>query len=1042
MPVLYPVRLFAVIALFLLTAAALSGQQSATGTVVGEDGLPLIGVSILVANSSSGTITDADGRYSLSTAPGAELVFSYTGYTTQRLSVPPSGALDVTLQSGALLDEVVVTALGITREKKALGYSVDELQADEITQLRQPNIVNAMQGQAAGVQVSSAGGGPGQAARIIIRGVNSIDPSADNQPLFVIDGIPISNETLTVGGGGSRNVSNRVADINPNDIETLTILKGGAATALYGLRASTGAVVITTKRGKAGKVSIDYSSSYGSETVNKFPDVQKTYTQGFGGAYDADSFWPSWGPTVAEARNQDPNHPAELFNNYENAFGRGEQWRNTVSVSGGDEKAQFRTSLSHLTHDGVLPFSTYENTSFLINADYRASEKFSFGGGMNYIRSGGNRVDADRFNTRLTYWAPQSDVNDFIQPDGSMNGYRFNGAGGNNPIYGEATNKFVDDVDRYIGNLKFTYSPTDYLTFNYLLGLDQYTDFRRNTGQGPVFVGAPNFEDNGLGFVEETSIRRRDLTSNINGILTKDVTPDFGVRFLAGFDVFDSNYNRTSVRGSELDIFDLYTLGNASVFTRSTNVTERRLLGLYGDLSFEFRKAVYLSITGRNDWTSTLPKDSRSFFYPSVSLGVVLSDLTELPEALSFVKFRASYAGIGKDTEPYRTNTIYATNNPINEGTLWTRGNQQGSPDLTPERTNTFEVGVDLRFLDNRIGVDFTWYNATSIDQILAVPVSNATGFTTFVLNAGSLRNRGVEMRLTATPVRTEKFSWDVSANFTRNRNEVLDIFEGLDEIPISSSFGYAGSSASIRLVPGLPYGNIYGTSYARFNPDLNPDPDEDPSLFIDESQPRLIGDDGFPVRETNQKILGNAQPQWFGAFNSTIRYERFSFSFMLDTRRGVQKYNQQGNFFSAFGISPETLNRNETIVFEGVTADGQPNTKEVFLGQGVGPDGEDYGVGYYRNVFRGVTENFIEDADWIRLRNVSLSYDLPASLFANNFLTGANVTFTGNNLWLSTPFSGYDPEGNQGNQNGDDGFGGFTYPNVRSYFVTLNVKL
>ena len=1019
-------------------------QQTVTGTVTGDGGEALIGVSVVLEGTGTGTVTDLDGSYAVTVREGNTLVFSYTGYGTISREVQAGETtIDVTLQAGAQLDEVVVTALGISRERKALGYAVEEIESDVIVRSQQNNLVNSLQGQVAGVQVSSSGGGPGQSARIIIRGINSLDPSADNEPLFVIDGIPVTNETLTVGGGASRNVSNRIADINPQDVASMTILKGGPATALYGLRAANGAIIITTKRGQAGKLSIDFASTYGTEEVNKYPDVQRTYTQGYEGVYDPDSFWPSWGPTVEEARRvaqeQGLSRPPDLFNNYENAYRTGDQWRNTLSVSGGNEKATFRTSLSHLDHEGVLPFSTYKNTSFRINANYRASEKFSFGGGVNYVRSGGNRVDADRFNTRLTYWAPEKDVNNYIREDGSMVGYRNGGTVGNNPIYGEATNKFIDDVDRYIGNLNFSYSPFPSLSFNYTIGLDQYSDFRQNYGQAAVYPGAPNFEDNfvdGLdGFVRETNLRRRDLTSNINGVFTKDLTPDFNLRFLAGFDVFDSQLERTFTSGEGLDIYDFFSLNNVSRVETGDLRVDRRLLGLYGDLSLSFRSAVYFTLTGRNDWSSTLPAENRSFFYPSASLGVVLGELTDLPSFMSFAKLRASYAGIGKDTDPYRTNVVYANAGgfPINEVTGWTRAGQKGANDLRPERTNTVEFGADLRFLDNRLAVDVTYYNAKSVDQIIPVPVSNATGFSTFILNAGSMRNRGVEVLLKGSPVVTTDFRWDVNLNYTRNRNEVIEILDGVEDIFIGSSFGYAGSSASIRLIKGQPYGNIYGQSYARFGAS-----EED--AFLDRSLPLLIGEDGFPVIESQQKILGNTQPDWFGALTNTLTYKGIGLSFQFDTRQGVQKYNQQGNFFSAFGIAPYTLDRDQTIVFEGVTADGSRNTTPVFLGQGTGPDGENYGAGYYRNRYRASTENFVEDANWFRLRNVSLSYALPTNLLENVFVSSAGVTLTGNNLWLSTPYSGFDPEGNQGNGNSDDGFGGFVYPSVRSFFVTLNL--
>lgn len=1027
---------------FLLIGLVPVSAQSilVSGTVTDqENGEPLIGVNVLVAGSSTGTVTDLNGSYQVQAPTDGTLRFSYTGYTPQDESVNNRNRIDVALQAGTQLDEVVVTALGISREKKALGYAVQELESEEITRAQQSNVVNALQGQVAGVQVTGAGGGPGQAARIIIRGINSLDPGANNQPLFVVDGIPISNETLTVGGDGvNRNVSNRAADLNPQDIESISVLKGGPATALYGLRAANGAVIITTKTGKSGKLTVDLQSSYGTETVNKFPETQKTYTQGFAGEYDPNSFWPTWGSTVEEARQQDPTHPATIFNNFENAYQNGNQWRNTLTISGGSDKATFRTSISRLDHEGVLPFSTYENTSFKLNANYQATDKFSFGGGINYINSGGDRVFADRFNERLVYWAPRVDVTDYIFENGTMKGYRNDGAIGNNPIYGEFSNKWIDDVDRYLGNLKFTYQPFEFLQLNYVVGMDQYTDFRRNFAPAPRGLAEENiFENNGLGFVNETRIRSRQVTSNINAILNFNPGEDFDVQFLVGYDIFDSSYDRVTTNGDELDIFDLYSLNNAANISTSSFTSTYRLLGLYGDLSLAYRSAIYLSITGRNDWSSALPKANRSFFYPSVSLGLVLSELTELPDFFSYAKLRASYAAIGKDTEPYRTNVVYssAPGFPIDGTTGWTRGNERGAPNLVPEQTATFEVGADLRFVNNRIGLDLTYYNSTSSDQIIPVPVSSATGFTSFILNAGSIENKGIEAILRLRPVATTDFNWDLNLNYTRNRNKVVEIRDGIEEIFLSSSFGYAGSSASISLIEGQPYGNIYGRSYARYTPNGSED-----DLFIDENAPLLIGEDGFPVIETDQKVLGNTQPDWFGAITNTFTWKDLSFSFMFDTRQGVQKYNQMGNFFAAFGIAPYTTNRNETIVFDGVLADGTPNTKAVWLGQGVGPDGEDYGAGYYRNRYRGSTENFVEEADWIRLRNVSLRYQLPTSLLESSFIQRAAITLTGNNLWLDTPYSGFDPEGNRGNQNIDDGFGGFTYPGVRSFFVSLNV--
>ncbi len=1029
--------------LLLFNTLGLMAQQI-SGRVTDEGGEPLIGASILIAGTGTGTVTDIDGTYELAAAAGDSLVVSYTGYTTQTLAVSDEPTLDITLGSGVALNEVVVTSLGISRDRKSLGYAVEEVDGEQLVQQRTTNLVSALQGQAAGVQITNAGGGPGQAARIIIRGINSLDPTANNEPLFVIDGIPISNETISAGGGSFRNVSNRASDINPQDIESVSILKGGAATALYGLRAANGAVIITTKKGQAGQLRVNFSTTAGTETINKVPDVQRTYTQGFGGDFDPDSFWPTWGSTVEEARAEDPERqPATNFNNYENGYERGHQFQTNLSLTGGSERATFLTSLAHATHQGVIPFSNYKNTNFRIGGEFKAGDKFTFGGTVTYINSGGDRVDANRYNESLSYWSPRVDVFDYRFPDGTMKGYRNDGRRGNNPVYGASSNKFTDDVDRYIGNVRFSFAPTDYLRFNYVLGLDSYTDSRFFRAPGPQGLANENVhEDNGLGFVEQTRITSRDLTSNITGILNLPITDDLDFQLLGGFDVFDSEYDRVGVRGEELDIFDLFTIGNAAQLFSSSFERRRRLMGIYGDLQFGYRNALYLSFTGRNDISSTLPTANRSFFYPSVSASVVFSELLDLGRALDYGKLRVSYAGIGKDTDPYRLSTVYVNPSgfPIDGTTGWARGNSRGSNTLVPERTNTFEIGVELRALQNRARLELNYYDATSNDQIIPVPVSLATGFSTFVLNAGSIRNHGIELSLGGTPVKTTDFTWDLGINFTRNRNEVVDIADGVEEIFVGSSFGYAGSTASIRLVKGEPYGNIYGRSYKRFEPNGDMEPDGPQKLNRD--APIVIGANGFPVIDNEQRILGNTQPSWFGALNTAFTYKSLSLRLLVDTRQGVQKYNQLGNWLAAFGIADYTENRNETIVFDGVLADGTENTKPVFLGQGTGPDGVNYGAGFYRNTYRGSTENFVEDADWIRLRNASLSYQLPQALFDGKVFKGAGLTLTGNNLLLATPFSGFDPEGNDTNSNGSDGLGGFTYPAVRSFLLTLNVSL
>ena len=1033
-------KLYALIGMlfFLMAPMFLSAQERPIqGNLSDDDGLPLIAANILIVETGLGAVTDFNGNYIIMASEGQTLRFSYVGYQPKEVKVRGQSEINVVLKEKTQLDEMIETSMGIARRDRTLGYVIDQIKSKDLELAVDDNLLNALHGKATGVMISGSGGGPGESARIIIRGINSLDPNADNQPLFVVDGVPIDNSTFTVGGGVSRTMSNRVADLNPDDIESMSILKGGAATALYGVRAANGAVIVTTKKGTGGGLKVDLTSSFGFENINKYPETQDMFTQGYftkgnNGKYDPNSFWPSWGSTVEEARAQDPTHPKKLYNNYKNGYQQVHKWRHTLAMSGGDEKSTFRLSLSNLDHVGVIPFSNYGNLSARFNGSIQATEKIKLTAGINYINSGGDRVNADRYNESLTYWAPRRDVMDYEFPDGTMKGYRNDGKVGNNPVYGAKTNKFTDDVDRYIGNFTIQYNVTDWFNIRYQAGLDQYTDFRFLRAPGPTGIPGENVhEDNGLGFVTETRIRNRDINSNLILNFNHQFTEKLKSNFLVGHDLLDQSYNRVTTGGEELAIWDWLSLNNVKPVTLSStsNLNNKRIVGAFGELLLEYDNTYFLTVTGRNDWSSTLPASNRSFFYPSASLSYVFTEQFEpFNGFLDYGKFRISYATIGKDTDPYRLSTVYATD----DIGAFTRGNTKGAPDLSPEKTTTFETGFNLEAMGGRAGLEFTFYNHLSKDQIVPVPTSQATGFSTFILNAGSIRNQGIEIGLDINPIISQKALWNIRFNFTSNKNKVVEIIEGVDEIFLGDSYGYSGATASLKLIPGQAYGNLYGTSYARYNGKEGITPDY--------SAPILIGEDGFPERNRDQLILGNTQPKWFGSVSTRFAFGNFEISALFDTRQGVQKYNQMSNFMSAFGISPFTEDRNTMVVFEGVTADGSPNTKSVFKGQGVGPDGNNYGAGYYRNVYRGITENFIEEADWVRLRNLTLSYKLPQSILANIPVSNIRISGVGHNLWLSTPFTGFDPEGNRGNGNADDGFGGFTYPSVRSFTFSINV--
>lgn len=1017
-------------------------SRQISGTVTDEKGGRMPLVSVLEKGTTNGTVTNENGDFNLTVgSTNATLVFTYTGMQQQEVRIGAADNYNITMKAtGGTLSEVVVTAMGIRRQKKSLGYATQEVKGEELLQSRQTNIVNALRGRTAGVQINSGGGAPGQGSRIVIRGIKSLNPNKDNQPLFIIDGIQMDNSTITANTAGSlRGLSNRAADINPDDVEAISILRGGAATALYGQAGSNGVVLITTKSARAGKMRISFTSTYGIEEVNKFPEVQMMFSQGQNSIYNPNEFFPSWGPTVEAAKAIDPTHPAQLYHHYARGYQQGNQFRNSLNLSGGNESALLTSSFSYSKQEGVIPNSDYKNISARVGAQFKVSNKLRFNPSFYYINSGGLRVNADRFNESLTYWSPRHDVKDYIKEDGTMKYYGTQ----NNPIYATKTNNFRDNVNRIIGTGDITYSPVNWLDLNYKLGLDYYADFRRHTAPGPLgIVGERQHEDNGLGFVNEDRLSNRILTSNAMATFKKDWTENFNTVLRAGNEVRERKYSRLSATGSELDVPTLLTINNAKVRNTTEYQELYRIVSAYGDLTMGWKNFLFLNLTGRNDWSSTLPAGYNSFFYPSASLSYAFSDHLKLPSFISSGKIRASLAETGKDTEPYETSTVYSSS--VLQSTsqvLWSRGDARGDQFLKPERTTSLEAGTELRFLQNRLGLDFTWYQLNSRDQIIPVSVSPTTGFSSVIINAGEIENKGIELVLSANPVRNANFSWEATINFARNRNKVVSIKEGLTEIVVGSHFGYSGSTATMKYVPGYAVGNIYGSSYLRYYGTKTDD-----KINVDYSLPLVIASTGtnagFPVRDGTQRLLGNSQPDWVGGINNSLTYKNLTLSFLWETQQGMERYNQLGNFMAAFGIAKFTEDRNTTSIFPGVLADGTPNTQPVWRNWGTGPDGRVYSQGYYRNIYRTITENFVEDASWVRLRNLSLSYNIPTKILGNSFVKGANVSLTGNNLVLFTDYSGFDPETSSFSAGSNiDAFTGFSYPAVRSYLFSINLN-
>ena len=1018
-----------IVCTFLLFFCNSYGQEI-SGLVTDVSGAPLPGVTIVVGGTNKGTTTDFDGNYTIAASTGNVLRFSYLGMKTQSVTVGLANVINVTMEEDSeQLSEVIVTAFGISQEKKALGYAAQSIDAESITQTKQTNLVSALQGQVAGVQITNSGGAPGQSARIIIRGINSLDPNADNQPLFVVDGVPIDNSTVE-SGGTPRGLTNRAADINPADVESMSILKGAAATALYGVRAANGAVIITTKKGKAGQVSVSFNSSLGFEELNRLPKLQDQYGQGFSGEYNPDSFWPSWGAPISEVAKTVEGHKYQ--DNWNRAFDTGVQTDNSLSISGGGEKATFYGSFGNFEQKGIIPFSDWGRTTAKLSGSVAMSEKFNFSGSVNYSNSGGNRVPHDRYMERMMYWAETQDVRDYINPDGTMKTY-----GNTNPIYDARFSTYKDNVNRLIGNLNLNYSPTDWLSLSYRVGTDFYSDARTEKTPGPKGIDGEQ-PLSSTGYLEETRINSRDITSNFYITLTKTFNEDWSTNLRLGNDIFERKYDRVRLRGEDFVIPEFFNVNNTRQVFASQGKSIRRLVGFYGDLMVNYKDYLYLNITGRNDFSSTLPKDNNSFFYPSFNVGYVFSEHLAIPEWFTFGKLRGSWAQVGKDTNPHVLGATFVSPSvyPLDGQVGFSRNSTFGDPALKPELTTSIEFGTQLAFFENRLNLDVTYYKSNAEDQIIPVPITDATGFSSYITNAGEIENQGVEIVLGGDIIKNNDLTWKMTANLSINDNKVKAIREGIDEIVVGSQFGYAGSRVTMKLIEGEAYGNLYGTSYERFGADPN-------SQFLESGLPIIIGDNGFPVKNNNQLILGNAVPKWIGGLRNELSYRNFDLSVLMDFRTGLEQYNQFDNFLSAFGKNEYTLARNDFRVFDGVLADGSPNTKEVWLGQGDGPDGNNYGAGFWRNSYRGISENFVYDASYIKLRSVSLAYNFGDKVLDRTPFTSLRLSVAANNIILYSPWDGFDPESFSAGAGGNAiGFTGLGFPGTQSYFLTLNVGL
>jgi TonB-linked SusC/RagA family outer membrane protein len=1037
-----------------------------TGTVISaEDGMPVPGASVMVKGTTTGTSTDANGKYSFAVPQTATtLVFSFIGLKSMEVQIAGRTVIDVTLESDALaLEEIVVTALGIRRETKALGYSVQTVSADDIGKSAEQNMMNALNAKVAGVSITSSSGAAGASTFMTIRGFSSI--TQNNQPLFVIDGVPIDNSqytptTLTAGVGHS----NRSIDINPDDVESISILKGGAATALYGIRAANGAVIITTKKGKAGeKMQVTYSSSITAERVSQMLQLQDKFAQGSGGNLNLGGTTASFGPKISDLRLNpdvknvyypdgvpvlfDPNNPAmanypkfSAYDNVNSFFQTGLTYNNSLTLSGGTEQTTYFFSLSNLSQEGIVPNNTFNRTTVSVSGETKLSQKFTTSARLAYTNSGGNRIQqgSNTSGVMLALYRmpvsfdmtggtsdPVNDPKSYMFTDGSgrqRNAY--NGGGYDNPFWTVNKNSHKDDVNRLIGNWNISFAATDWLNFSYRLGTDFYSDRRKD-------IIAINSRTIPTGQVYEDHYFRQDINSDLMANMDFYLTDDLRTTIILGQNMYQFYYQNMYSRIGGLVIPDYYNLSNSASQFAFESHSKKRTAALYGDIGLEYKSMIFFNATLRNEWSTSLPKENNSFMYPSFSGSFIFTELPILSgnKNLSFGKLRASYAIIGNDAPIFATGQYFIsaattdgwTNTAIQFPAFGTPAynlsTTLANPDLKPETSTSMEFGIDLRFLDNRVGIDFTYFQLKNEDLILSVPIAGSSGFTSANMNAATMENKGFEVVLKLVPFKTKDFTWNADFNFTILKNEVTQLAEGVTSVFLG---GFVGKQ--VRAVVGNPYGSIFGTDFKR---------DAKDNMIIQDNS--ALPGYGYPINDPIDKNIGNVLPDWTLGINNAFNYKSVSFSFLWDIKSGGKMWNGTRGAGINFGMTPDTESRGEAYVFPGVKSDGTPNDITVYPGEA-----------WYTALgggFNGPGRPYVDDTSWVRLREISLGYRLPKAIVSRAGMSSAEVYVTGKNLLLFTPYDGVDPETSLYGADNAQGLDYYNMPGVKSLLFGLKLN-
>ena len=1009
-----------------LSASAQTPPHTVKGKVQDGSGEPIIGANVIVKGDASvGTFTDLDGAFVLET-PGKDvtLAVSCIGFATTEVALAGRTTVEITMQPDLELEEVVVTALGIKREKKALGYAMQEVNTERMQETKSLSVANMLQGKVAGVQISQSGGGMGGQTRIVMRGLNSL--SGNNQPLWIVDGIPINDGVQdSANQWGGTDVAGAASQINPEDIASISVLKGANAAALYGSRAQNGAIVVTTKKGQKGQpLQIEYNGNVEFSTIYSPYEYQNVYGQGSNGVFST-SAKTSWGPKMEgqmvdhwrRAIYEDKNYDQVALTaqpDYIKAFYEtGTMLTNSITATAGGEKVTGRISFTDSRNDGITPNHSIDRQYYDLNTEF--SDKWlTVGAKINFMREKRENTPGQGEYGLMKHliYIPRGIRMEDLATDFINDKFRAINWSGASDMYSNPyamvmpENSNSNLRNRLLGQINASIKFTSYLTLTGRVGLDWYQNTYKN---GSLYLPDGSNTTN-----QYSSSRTSNQEFNADLILNFDKRfGDFSVTANLGTSVYNTKYEGLVGSAGSMEIPGWLTMGNGDSRKASESSSEKEIQSVFGNVSLGYKSMLFLDVTGRNDWSSTLPAENRSYFYPSVSLSAIISEMVKMPEVIDFVKIRGSWAMVGNDTNPYMLDYVYKnTTSMVNGGTVLEMKLPDTYPlrDLKPENTTSFEVGLDYRMFKNRLAIDFTYYNSVTTDQILSINTPATSGFTGKTINAGKMQSYGVELMVSGTPIRTKDWQWDLGFNWGMNRTNCLELDAAVSRHTLGST-----RICSVVVDEGGRFGDIVATN----------------TFKRDENGNILVNEDGLPLKESDQ-VIGNMMPDWTGSVSTQLRWRDISFNALFDMRFGGQFISMTDNYATQAGNSVRSLEGRDGMVVDGIVeATGQKNTKSVTAEE------------YWAHVggSSGIADEFLYDSSFVKLRELSLGWNLPSKWLNKTPLKSVRVSAVGRDLFYLFKNAPVNPESAISREDYTQAFEFGSTPPTRTFGFSLNIK-